>query len=140
MEVAANTLRAGHVIDHENKLWVIIRSEIMIPGKGNAIVQIDMRDARRAPVEFGTSQPDQAGKVEPPERFDGGRVTGLETVEPGAYGTFAGGHREALSVVPASGGMGQLYRQDWRGTTEGVSPLRRQSGQEIVGGIASGDG
>lgn len=59
MEVTANTLRAGHVIDHENKLWVIIKSEIMIPGKGNAIVQVDMRDARtgtKTNVRFRTQE------------------------------------------------------------------------------------
>jgi elongation factor P len=59
MEVAANTLRAGHVIDHGGKLWVIIKSEIMIPGKGNAIVQIDMRDARtgtKTNVRFRTQE------------------------------------------------------------------------------------
>jgi elongation factor P len=59
MRVDANTLRAGHVIDHENKLWVIIRSEIIIPGKGNAIVQIDMRDARtgtKTNVRFRTQE------------------------------------------------------------------------------------
>lgn len=59
MRVDANTLRAGHVIDHEGKLWVIIRSEIMIPGKGNAIVQIDMRDARtgtKTNVRFRTQE------------------------------------------------------------------------------------
>ncbi len=46
MRVDANTLRAGHVIDQDNKLLVVIKSEIIIPGKGNAIVQVDMRDAR----------------------------------------------------------------------------------------------
>ena len=59
MEVNANTLRAGHVIDHGGKLWVIIKSEIMIPGKGNAIVQIDMRDARtgtKTNVRFRTQE------------------------------------------------------------------------------------
>jgi elongation factor P len=59
MRVDANTLRAGHVIDHEGKLWVIIRSEITIPGKGNAIVQIDMRDARtgtKTNVRFRTQE------------------------------------------------------------------------------------
>ncbi len=59
MRVDANTLRAGHVIEHEGKLWVIIRSEIMIPGKGNAIVQIDMRDARtgtKTNVRFRTQE------------------------------------------------------------------------------------
>lgn len=59
MRVDANTLRAGHVIDHDGKLWVIIRSEITIPGKGNAIVQIDMRDARtgvKTNVRFRTQE------------------------------------------------------------------------------------
>jgi elongation factor P len=46
MQVNANTLRKGHVIDHNNKLCVVIRSEITIPGKGNAIVQVDMKDIR----------------------------------------------------------------------------------------------
>jgi elongation factor P len=59
MQVAANTLRAGHVFEHEGKLWVVIRSEIMIPGKGNAIVQIDMRDARtgtKSNIRFRTQE------------------------------------------------------------------------------------
>lgn len=59
MRVDANTLRAGHVIEHEGKLWVIIRSEITIPGKGNAIVQVDMRDARtgvKTNVRFRTQE------------------------------------------------------------------------------------
>jgi elongation factor P len=46
MKVDANTVRKGHVLDHNNKLWVVIKSEIIIPGKGNAIVQIEMKDVR----------------------------------------------------------------------------------------------
>lgn len=46
MKVDANTVRKGHVLEHNNKLWVVIKSDIMIPGKGNAIVQIDMKDVR----------------------------------------------------------------------------------------------
>ncbi|MEJ0063596.1 MAG: elongation factor P [Alphaproteobacteria bacterium] len=46
MQVNANTLRKGHVVDYNNKLWVVIKSEIMIPGKGNAIVQVEMKDIR----------------------------------------------------------------------------------------------
>jgi len=46
MKVDANTVRKGHVLDHNGKLWVVIKSEIMIPGKGNAIVQIEMKDVR----------------------------------------------------------------------------------------------
>ena len=46
MKVSANTVRKGHVLEHNNKLWVVIKSEIMIPGKGNAIIQVEMRDVR----------------------------------------------------------------------------------------------
>jgi len=46
MKVSANTLRKGHVVEHNNKLWLVIKSEIMIPGKGNAIIQVEMRDVR----------------------------------------------------------------------------------------------
>jgi elongation factor P len=59
MQVAANTLRQGHVFEYEGKLWVVIRSEIMIPGKGNAIIHVDMRDARtgvKSNVRFRTQE------------------------------------------------------------------------------------
>ena len=46
MQVDANTLRKGHVIDYNNKLWVVLKSEIMTPGKGAAVVQVEMRDVR----------------------------------------------------------------------------------------------
>lgn len=46
MKVDANTVRKGHVLEHNNKLWVVSKSEITIPGKGNAIVQIEMKDIR----------------------------------------------------------------------------------------------
>lgn len=46
MKVDANTVRKGHVLDYEGKLWLVAKSEIMIPGKGNAVIQIEMRDVR----------------------------------------------------------------------------------------------
>jgi elongation factor P len=46
MQVDANTVRKGHVIDYNNKLWVVLKSEIMTPGKGAAVVQVEMRDVR----------------------------------------------------------------------------------------------
>ncbi|NTU77454.1 MAG: elongation factor P [Alphaproteobacteria bacterium] len=46
MKVSANTVRKGHVLEYNNKLWLVSKSEIMIPGKGNAIIQIEMRDVR----------------------------------------------------------------------------------------------
>lgn len=46
MQVNANELRKGHVVDYNGKLWVVLKSEIMIPGKGAAVVQVEMRDVR----------------------------------------------------------------------------------------------
>lgn len=46
MKVNANTLRAGHVMEENGKLWVILKATILTPGKGAAVVQVDMRDVR----------------------------------------------------------------------------------------------
>ncbi len=59
MEVGANTLRKGHIVDYNNKLWVVLKSEIMIPGKGAAVVQVEMRDVRsgtKTNVRFRTQE------------------------------------------------------------------------------------
>ena len=46
MEVDANTIRKGHVVEYNGKLWAVMKSEIMTPGKGAAVVQVEMRDLR----------------------------------------------------------------------------------------------
>lgn len=59
MQVDANTLRKGHVVDYNGKLWAVIKSEIMIPGKGAAVIQVEMRDVRagiKTNVRFRTQE------------------------------------------------------------------------------------
>lgn len=46
MKVQANTIRKGNVIEYENKLWVVVKNELLSPGKGAAVAQIEMRDVR----------------------------------------------------------------------------------------------
>jgi len=46
MKVSANTLRAGNIIEHNGKLWVVTKHELMQPGKGASVAQIEMRDIR----------------------------------------------------------------------------------------------
>jgi elongation factor P len=47
MKVTAITLRPGHVIDRgDGKLWVITKHEIMQPGKGASVMQVEMKDVR----------------------------------------------------------------------------------------------
>lgn len=46
MKVNANTLRKGNVIEYENKLWLVVKNELLSPGKGAAVAQVEMRDIR----------------------------------------------------------------------------------------------
>lgn len=44
MKTTAINLRKGQVIDRDGKLFVILKSETIQPGKGAAVVQVEMRD------------------------------------------------------------------------------------------------
>lgn len=46
MKVNANTLRAGNVIDYNGKLYVVIKNELLNPGKGASVAQVEIRDIR----------------------------------------------------------------------------------------------
>lgn len=46
MKVNANTMRPGHVMEHNGKLWVVQKIQIVQPGKGGAFIQIEMKEIR----------------------------------------------------------------------------------------------
>ncbi len=46
MKVQANTIRPGHVIEHNGKRWTVLKINILQPGKGGAFVQVEMRDVK----------------------------------------------------------------------------------------------
>lgn len=46
MKVNANTLRKGNVIEYNNRLCVVEKYDIMTPGKGAAVIQVEMRDIK----------------------------------------------------------------------------------------------
>jgi elongation factor P len=47
MKVTAITLRPGNVLDRgDGRLWVVTGYDIMQPGKGASVIQIEMRDIR----------------------------------------------------------------------------------------------
>ncbi|NDC56473.1 MAG: elongation factor P [Alphaproteobacteria bacterium] len=46
MKVPANTIRPGHVIELNNKLWVTQKMQIVSPGKGGAFVQAELKEIR----------------------------------------------------------------------------------------------
>lgn len=46
MKVSAITLRKGNVLDYNGKLMIVTGQEIMQPGKGASVIQVEMRDIR----------------------------------------------------------------------------------------------
>lgn len=59
MKVNAITLRTGNIIDYNGKLCTIIKHEIMQPGKGASVIQLDIRDIRtgnKDSVRFRTQE------------------------------------------------------------------------------------
>lgn len=59
MKVLANTLRPGNILDYEGKLWTIVKHQLNQPGKGAAVIQIEMRDIKsgnKTNVRFRTQE------------------------------------------------------------------------------------
>jgi len=46
MKVAAITLRKGNILEYNDKLMMVSGYEIMQPGKGASVIQVEMRDVR----------------------------------------------------------------------------------------------
>ncbi len=46
MKVNAITLRPGNVIEYNGKLCVVVKNDIIQPGKGNSVSQVELRDIR----------------------------------------------------------------------------------------------
>lgn len=46
MKVNAITLRPGNVLERDGKLWAVQKYEIIQPGKGASVIQVEMRDIR----------------------------------------------------------------------------------------------
>lgn len=47
MQVSANTLRVGNIIEHNNGLWTVAKTPMHVkPGKGPAYVQVEMKNVR----------------------------------------------------------------------------------------------
>jgi elongation factor P len=44
MKISANSIRGGMVIEYEGKQWMVIKNQVVQPGKGGAFMQVEMRD------------------------------------------------------------------------------------------------
>jgi elongation factor P len=46
MKINANLIRPGNILDHNNRQWVVLKIQLIQPGKGGAFIQVEMRDLR----------------------------------------------------------------------------------------------
>jgi elongation factor P len=46
MKINAIDIKPGNVLEHQNKLWLVLKRELVQPGKGGAFAQVEMRDLR----------------------------------------------------------------------------------------------
>lgn len=70
MKVNANTLRSGNVIEYNGKLYVVVKNELIQPGKGAAVAQVEMRDIRtgnKDNVRFRTQETVERVRLEQTE-------------------------------------------------------------------------
>ena len=46
MKINGNALRVGNVIEHNERLWVAVKTQAVKPGKGGAFNQVELKDLR----------------------------------------------------------------------------------------------
>src|SRR6266852_8265286 len=46
MKINAIDIKPGFVLEHQGKLWIVLRRELVQPGKGGSFAQVEMRDLR----------------------------------------------------------------------------------------------
>lgn len=65
MKINGNEVRQGMVLEHENKLWLVVKHELRTPGNLRAFNQIEMKE-----VTTGTKQNVRLSSVEKVEKVD----------------------------------------------------------------------
>ncbi|MDR0552933.1 MAG: elongation factor P [Holosporales bacterium] len=60
MKVNANDIRVGNVVEHNSKLWMVLKTQHVQPGKGGAFIQAEMKgvvDGTKLNERFRSSEP-----------------------------------------------------------------------------------
>lgn len=43
MKISGNSIRVGNILEHQGKLWVVLKTQHTQPGKGGAYMQVEMK-------------------------------------------------------------------------------------------------
>lgn len=63
MKIGGNEVRPGNVLEHKNRLWVVVKTQHTQPGKGGAYMQVEMKD-----IQNGTKLNERFRSAETVER------------------------------------------------------------------------
>lgn len=67
MKVNAITIRPGNILEHNDKLWTVLKIDIMQPGKGASVIQVEMRDmvsGTKTNVRYRTQETVERARVD----------------------------------------------------------------------------
>jgi elongation factor P len=85
MKINAIDIKPGHVLEHQGKLWLVVKRELIQPGKGGAFAQIEMRDLRsgnKTNERFRTQETVERVRLDEKEMqflyFDGAQATFMD--------------------------------------------------------------
>jgi len=85
MKVNAIDIKPGNVLEHQGKLWLVVKRELIQPGKGGAFAQIEMRDLRsgnKTNERFRTQEAVERVRLDEKEMqflyFDGTQATFMD--------------------------------------------------------------
>ena len=63
MKISAIEIKPGNVLEKDGKLWLVLKRDLIQPGKGGAFAQVEMRD-----IKTGTKSNDRYRTQETVER------------------------------------------------------------------------
>jgi elongation factor P len=85
MKINAIDVKPGNVLEHQGKLWLVVKRELIQPGKGGAFAQIEMRDLRsgnKTNERFRTQEAVERVRLDEKEMqflyFDGTQATFMD--------------------------------------------------------------
>src|SRR3984893_19456044 len=83
MKINAIDIKPGNVLEHQGKLWVVLKRELIQPGKGGSFAQVEMRD-----FKTGTKTNERYRTQETVERVQLDEKDMTFLFLEGAHGTF----------------------------------------------------
>ena len=85
MKINAIDIKPGNVLEHAGKLWLVVKRELIQPGKGGSFAQIEMRDLRggnKTNERFRTQETVERVRLDEKEMqflyFDGTQATFMD--------------------------------------------------------------